>query len=128
MSSQCVNCNIQNSTSQYWTNDNANSGNAIQPPRRRYNPIATFSSGSNVGTSNVVNKIISVSQQNASSDSSASAKSQSSKSNLATLQSVQKVIDVSSEVIVVTDTAKRSNVKLATDYQQQKLQNKQIAN
>lgn len=128
MSSQCVNCNIQNSTSQYGTNDNANSGNAIQPPRRRYNPIATFSSGSNVGTSNVVNKIISVSQQNASSDSSASAKSQSSKSNLATLQSVQKVIDVSSEVIVVTDTAKRSNVKLATDYQQQQLQNKQIAN
>jgi hypothetical protein len=81
-----------------------------------------------MGTSNVVNKIINVSQQNASSDSSAQAKSMSSKSNLATLQSIQKVIDVASDVIVVTDTAKKSNIKLATDYSQQQLQNKQIAN
>jgi C1A family cysteine protease len=127
MSSQCVNCNIQNSSSQYALNGSDNSGNTILPPRRRYNPIATFTSGSNAGTSNVVNKIVNVSQQNASSDSSSS-RGMSSKSNLATLQSIQKVIDVASDVIVVTDTAKRSNIKLATDYQQQQLQNKQIAN
>lgn len=128
MSSQCVNCNLQNSTSQYALNGGVDTGNTILPPRRRYNPIATFNSGSNSGTSNVVNKIINVSQQNASSDSSGSSRSMSSKSNLATLQSIQKVIDVASDVIVVTDTAKRSNIKLATDYQQQQLQNKQIAN
>ena len=81
-----------------------------------------------MGTSNVVNKIINVSQQNASSDSSAQSKSMSSKSNLATLQSIQKVIDVASDVIVVTDTAKKSNVKLASDYSQQQILNKQIAN
>ena len=129
MSSQCVNCNIQNSSSQYAISGNGDSGNTILAPRRRYNPIASFSAGTNnAGTSNVVNKIVNVTQQNAMSDSSMSSKSQSSKSNLATLQSIQKVIDVASDVIVVTDTAKRSNVKLATDYQDQQLQNKQIAN
>lgn len=128
MSTQCVNCNLQNSTSQYAISGNEGGGNNIQPPRRRYNPVATFSSGTSMGTSNVVNKIINVSQQNASTDSSSQTKSMSSKSNLATLQSIQKVIDVASEVIVVTDTAKKSNVKLATDYQQQQLLNKQIAN
>lgn len=128
MSSQCVNCNLQNSTSQYAINGNEGGGNNIQPPRRRYNPVATFSSGTSMGTSNVVNKIINVSQQNASTDSSSQTKSMSNKSNLATLQSIQKVIDVASDVIVVTDTAKKSNVKLATDYQQQQLLNKQIAN
>lgn len=128
MSSQCVNCNLQNSTSQYAINGNENGGNNILPPRRRYNPIATFNSGTSMGTSNVVNKIINVSQQNASSDSSAQSKSMSSKSNLATLQSIQKVIDVASDVIVVTDTAKKSNVKLASDYSQQQILNKQIAN
>jgi C1A family cysteine protease len=128
MSTQCVNCNLQNSSSQYAINGNEGGGNTIQPPRRRYNPVASFSSGSSMGTSNVVNKIINVSQQNASTDSSSQSKSMSSKSNLATLQSIQKVIDVASEVIVVTDTAKKSNVKLATDYQQQQLLNKQIAN
>ena len=128
MSTQCVNCNLQNSTSQYAINGNEGGGNNIQPPRRRYNPVATFSSGTSMGTSNVVNKILNVSQQNASSDSSSQSKSMSNKSNLATLQSIQKVIDVASDVIVVTDTAKKSNVKLATDYQQQQLLNKQIVN
>ena len=128
MSSQCVNCNIQNSTSQYAANGSGGEGSNILPPRRRYNPVATFSSGSNAGTSNVVNKIVNVSQQSASSDSSAQAKSMSSKSNLATLQSIQNVIDVASDVIVVTDTAKKGNIKLATDYQQQQLMTKQIAN
>lgn len=127
MSTNCVNCNIQNSTSQYANNGSGSEGNTILPPRRRYNPVATFSSGTNSGTSNVVNKIVNVSSQTASSDSSMSSKSQSSKSNLATLQSIQKVIDVASEVIVVTDTAKKSNIKLATDYQQQQLLNKQVA-
>ena len=128
MSTNCVNCNIQNSTSQYASNGSGGEGNTILPPRRRYNPVASFSSGTNTGTSNVVNKIVSVSNQSASSDSSSASKSQSSKSNLSTLQSIQKVIDVASDVIVVNDTAKKSNIKLATDYQQQQLLNKQVLN
>lgn len=128
MSSQCVNCNLQNSTSQYATNGNEAGGNTILAPRRRYNPAATFNSGSNAGTSNVVNKIVNVSQQNASTDTSVASKSMSQKSNIATLQNIEKVIDVASEVIAVVDTAKKSNIKLATDYQQQQLLNKQIAN
>ena len=57
MSNQCVNCNLQNSSSQYASNDNPNDS-TIQPPRRRYNPVASLSSGVNSGTSNVVNKIV----------------------------------------------------------------------
>ena len=127
MSNQCVNCNLQNSTSQYAINGSDNGANTILPPRRRYNPVASFSSGTSSGTSNVVNKIVNVSSQTAQSDSAMSARSASAKSNLATLQNIQKVIDVASEVVVVTDTAKKANVKLAADYQAQQLLNKQVA-
>lgn len=126
MSTECVNCNLQNSTSQYAVNGGTND-TTIAAPRRRYNPIATFNSGVSSGTSNVVNKIVNVGTQSASSDASTKLFSQSSRSNVSTLQNIQKVLDVVSDVIVVVDTAKRSNVKLATDYQQQQLQNKQIA-
>lgn len=104
MSSQCVNCNLQNSTSQYATNGNEAGGNTILAPRRRYNPAATLNSGTNAGTSNVVNKIVNVSQVNASTDTSVASKSMTQKSNIATLQNIEKVIDVASEVIVVVDT------------------------
>lgn len=127
MSSQCVNCNLQNSTSQYAATNGGSDGPSILPPRRRYNPVASFSSGTSAGTSNVVNKIVNVSQQTAQSDSAMAGRSASSKSNLATLQNIQKVIDVASEVIVVTDTAKKQSQKLAADYQSQQLMSKQIA-
>lgn len=127
MSNQCVNCNIQNSTSQYASANGGNDGASILPPRRRYNPVASFSSGTSSGTSNVVNKIVNVSQQTAQSDSAMGSRSASSKSNLTTLQNIQKVIDVASEVVVVSDTAKKQSQKLAADYQSQQLLNKQIA-
>lgn len=127
MSNQCVNCNLQNSSSQYASTNGGSGEASILPPRRRYNPVASFSSGTSAGTSNVVNKIVNVSQQNAQSDSGMAGRTASSKSNLSTLQNIQKVIDVASEVIVVTDTAKKQSQKLASDYQAQQLMNKQIA-
>lgn len=126
MSNQCNNCNYQQSTSQY-ANVGGDSMNSIIPPRRRYNPGALIMSGSGSGTSSAISKVISVGSQSAQTDSGTQFKA-SSKANLSTLQNIQKVIDVASEVIQVVDTAKKSNIKLATDYQQQQLQNKQIAN
>lgn len=126
MSSQCNNCNYQQSTSQY-ANVGGDSNVSIIPPRRRYNPGALVVTGSGAGTSTAISKVINVGSQSAQTDSGSQFKA-SSKANLTTLQNIQKIIDVAAEVIQVVDTAKKSNIKLATDYQQQQLQNKQIAN
>lgn len=125
MSSTCNNCNYQGSSSQYANLSGDNQASII-PPRRRYNPGALIMSGSGSGTSSAISKVISVSSQTAQTDAGQTFKA-SSKANLATLQNIQKILDVASEVIQVVDTAKKSTIKLASDFQQQQLQNKQIA-
>ena len=113
--SACTNCNIQNSNPSFSNSGLSSSILRIAPPPKRYNPgIPNPVSGG--GTSDVVNKIVNVSSQ--SGVGSGETKSSASKANQQTANILNKLLDVSSE-IVKSDMGKKKLIDNSNRSQQQ---------